>query len=102
MSDDEKIEPTAKKSKIDATCLQEDNVKIIKVGYNRCRKPLRTTELCKTTNLKKVSQPLANAFNAKYTINPELKTSDRLCYKCLLKVREMCESSESSSQSKSS
>ena len=72
------------------------------VGYNRCRKPFSTEERCKTTNLKKVSEYYVNRFNAKYSITPKLTTSDRLCYKCLSKVREMCESSEEvSSQSKS-
>lgn len=100
MLNDETTEPPFKKRKMDEKNVLLNNAEK-KVGYNRCRKPINTTENCKTTSLRQVSKVVVDAFNARIAINPILTTNDRLCYKCERKVRELCESSqESSSQSK--
>lgn len=102
MADEEKIDHISKKFKCDQESLPSSTQNVIKVGYNRCRNPLRTTERCKTINLRKPSLALVEAFNAKHKITPILTTSDRLCYKCKTKIEEMCQSSQdTSSQSKS-
>ena len=64
--------------------------------YNRCIKPFDNTEKCSAKNLRKVSVNKVDIFNAKFSIIPPLTSSDRVCYKCRMKIGELCKTPESS------
>ena len=45
-------------------------------AYNRCRKPCGDSKTCSTKSLRAASQIIVEKFNAKFTIDPPLTTSD--------------------------
>ena len=95
------MEKRIKKSRIDE-CGDDDGPSTSKKqrldtwAYNRCRKPFGDPKTCSTKSLRAASQIIVEKFNAKFTIDPPLTTSDRLCYSCRTKIHDLCKTPESS------